>query len=522
MSASKEKKIRKEQRNAADWVDTKAIQAEKDKQSNKKTTILFAVAVVLFVAIGVFSFVFNSGVMQKKTDAIIINGESYSPAQVQYYYVNTYQNFIDQNYYYLSYYGLSTTASLKAQQCLLLEDGTWHDYFVESAAASMTDVHAICDAAEKANFQWNDEMQAEYDAQLAYMEAARVSYNELNSTSLDMDGYLEKFFGKLVTEEVFKEETRRSTLATAYADAYLQSLEYSDSQIQEAYTTGKKEFDRVSYNYLRINGAASTTDADGKTITPTDADKAAAMAEAKALADELLSKAQKGETLKDLSSAYQKANLSTSDSGIYYEDMVMDWLFDESRKDGDLAVLEDTSTSYYYVVQFNERFRHDYNTVNVRHILVTGGSGSLTSEDAGYEQQQELLKDMALGEAEIILTNWLNGEATEESFAKLANEHSLDSGSNTNGGLYEQIYVGQMVTEFSTWCFDETRQPGDTGIVYSEDTGAHIMYFVGEDRPYWEVQVIESLTKADYTEWYQAQTEGYEYVINDFGMSAVG
>ena len=48
------------------------------------------------------------------------------------------------------------------------------------------------------------------------------------------------------------------------------------------------------------------------------------------------------------------------------------------------------------------------------------------------------------------------------------------------------------------------------------------MYFVGEDRPYWEVQVIESLTKADYTEWYEAHTAGYEYAINDFGMSAVG
>lgn len=522
MSASKEKKIRKEQRTAADWVDSKAIQAEKDKQASRKTTILFAVAAVLFVAIGLFSFFFNSGFMQKKTDAVTINGESYSPAQVQYYYVNTYQNFIEQNYYYLSYYGLNTGTSLKAQQCFLLEDGTWHDYFVENAAKSMKDVQALCDAAEKANFQWTDEMQADYEAELAAMEAGRVSYNETNSTSLDMNGYLEKVFGKLVTEKIFQEEVKRSITATSYANAYVESLEYSDSQIQEAYDNGKLKFDRVSYNALRISGAPSTTDADGKAVTPTDADKAAAMAEAKALAEELLAKAQKGETLKDLSSAYQKANLTTSESTSYYEDLVMDWLFDESRKDGDLAVLEDADASYYYVVQFNNRFRHDYNTVNVRHILLTGGSGSLTSEDAGYEQQQAMLKDMAMSEAEMILMEWANGEATEESFAALANKHSLDGGSNTKGGLYEQVYAGQMVTEFANWCFDETRKPGDTGIVYSEDTGAHVMYFVGEDRPYWEVQVIESLKSKAYTEWYEDQTAGYEYEINDFGMSAVG
>ena len=522
MSASKEKKIRKEQRNAADWVDNKAIQAEKDKQAHKKTNLLFAVAVVLFVAIGIFSFIFNSGFMQKQTDAVTVNGESYSPAQVQYYYVNTYQNFVEQNYYYLSYYGLNTASSLKAQQCLLMEDGTWYDYFVDAAVNSMADIQALCDAAEKDNFPWSDEMQADYDSQLAYMEAGRISYNETNSTSLNMDGYLEKVFGRLVTEEIFKEEVKRSVVATAYADAYVNSLEYSDSQIQDAYNNGKLEFDRVSYNSLRVSGAASTTDADGKTVTPTDADKAAAMDEAKALAEELLAKAQKGETLKDLSSAYQKANLTTSDSASYYEDVVMEWLFDESRKPGDLTVLKNDDMSYYYVVQFNERFRHDYNTVNVRHILLTGGTGTLTSEDAGYEQQQSMLKDMAMAEAEMILMDWANGEATEASFAALANKHSQDGGSNTKGGLYEQVYAGQMVNEFGTWCFDETRKPGDTGIIYSEDTGAHVMYFVGEDRPYWEVQVIDSLKSKAYTEWYEGKTAGYDYVINDFGMSAVG
>ena len=46
--------------------------------------------------------------------------------------------------------------------------------------------------------------------------------------------------------------------------------------------------------------------------------------------------------------------------------------------------------------------------------------------------------------------------------------YSADTGSNTNGGLYTEVYQGQMVTEFNDWCFDESRQPGDTGIVYNE------------------------------------------------------
>ena len=160
--------------------------------------------------------------------------------------------------------------------------------------------------------------------------------------------------------------------------------------------------------------------------------------------------------------------------------------------------------------------------MNVRHILVKGGTGSLTAEDAGYEQQQAMLKEMAISEAEILLSQWHNGDATEASFAEMANEHSLDQGSNTTGGLYEQVYIGQMVDEFSQWCFEEGRQPGDTGIVYSDDTGAHVMYFVGFDRPYWEVLVRDALTTEDYNAWYEAETTGYEGVVNNFGMSAVG
>ena len=45
------------------------------------------------------------------------------------------------------------------------------------------------------------------------------------------------------------------------------------------------------------------------------------------------------------------------------------------------------------------------------------------------------------------------------------------------GGLYTDIYVGQMVEPFETWCFDASRQYGDTGLVKT-DYGYHIMYFV--------------------------------------------
>ena len=78
-----------------------------------------------------------------------------------------------------------------------------------------------------------------------------------------------------------------------------------------------------------------------------------------------------------------------------------------------------------------------------------------------------------------LLDEWKAGEATEDSFAALANENSEDPGSSSNGGLYEDVYPGQMVDPFDEWCFDDARQPGDTGIVKT-DYGYHVMYYVSK------------------------------------------
>lgn len=110
--------------------------------------------------------------------------------------------------------------------------------------------------------------------------------------------------------------------------------------------------------------------------------------------------------------------------------------------------------------------------VDVRHILVIPAEQDENGEytEAAWQQAEQ--------KAEAILNEWRSGEATEDSFAALADENSEDPGSNTNGGLYEAVYPGQMVDEFDAWCFDDARQPGDTGIVKTS-YGYHIMYFVG-------------------------------------------
>ena len=168
------------------------------------------------------------------------------------------------------------------------------------------------------------------------------------------------------------------------------------------------------------------------------------------------------------------------------------------------------------------RSGNEYNTVNVRHILMQPEASELSEGDEGYEDDVAAKDAEAEQKAQDILDEWKAGDATEDSFAALANEYSQDPGSNTTGGLYEQVYQGQMVTEFNDWCFDPARQTGDTGIIHNENTGYHVMYFVGYDRPYWEVQVSADLVNDAVDAFYEEKTEGYTAEQSSFGMSFVG
>ena len=114
-------------------------------------------------------------------------------------------------------------------------------------------------------------------------------------------------------------------------------------------------------------------------------------------------------------------------------------------------------------------------TVDVRHILLMPEGG--TTDETGKTTYSEDEWEACRGAAQEILDQWLAGEATEDAFADLANTHSTDPGSNTNGGLYSYVTEGQMVPAFNDWCFDESRQYGDSGLVKTE-YGYHIMFFV--------------------------------------------
>ena len=116
---------------------------------------------------------------------------------------------------------------------------------------------------------------------------------------------------------------------------------------------------------------------------------------------------------------------------------------------------------------------------DVRHILIAVEGGT-ENEDEVMEYTDEEW-EACRKEAQAVLDKWLAGEATEESFTELTYVYSEDTGSNTNGGLYENLdSESGFVQEFVDWYMDESRKPGDYGLIRTE-YGYHVMYFVGSE-----------------------------------------
>jgi len=520
MSASREKQTRQELANSG-WVDPKTVQEEEQTKKEKHSNTLYGIIGVLFLIAIIAAVIWRSNVIAKHATAATIDGEKYTAGEVTFYYQNVYQNFMNNYYYLASYMGLDTASSPKEQTInetaaswLGAEAGqTWHDYFLTLALNQMATVQTVLTAAETEGYAFSAGVQAQHDDAMASLEATA------SASGLSASQYLKTYLGSEMTEQIYSEQMLRMLQYDDYSSSYYDALTYTDSEINAAYQADLNSYDQVSYKVVTISGAAeSATDADGNAVEPTEDESAAALEAAEKAADEMLAAYRSGEDLEKLSKADDSYVYTERDNGTYSGDILTEWLFDSARKAGDSAVLNSNTT--YYVAVFLDRHRDETLTMDVRHILIQPEAGTIAEGEEGYEDEQAQLMADAVAKAEALLVQWESGEATEESFAALALQESSD-GSKYNGGLYTEVYEGQMVPAFNDWCFDSSRKSGDTDVVETE-YGAHVMYFVGKNLPNWQTNVVAALRNADYSEWVETHSADCTIERHDFGMKFVG
>ncbi len=536
MSASSKKKLRKEQ--AAVQMTEKQLAEQKEAKKLKLYTISFValIAVVLCIAIVamVSQGISNSGIIERSTTAVEIGEHKLNTADLSYYYVDSINSKYEEWY---SYYGemtgmyvslmtgLDMTKPLNTQN--YDEDGkiTWAEYFANVAVDNAKANYALYDLAKAAGHELTEEEQEnlEYNIYMTELQAM-ISYQYT-----DLESFLKAFYSRGATEESFTEYMTVAALAASYYNAHSDSLEYTPAQITAYDAEHTAEFNSYSYSSFLLRytdfRSGGTKGEDG-TTTYTDAENDAALKAAEAAAKQIAAgtyaSADEMEAAIKALDAY-KDNSSTAvtdQEDVAYGNVITEireWITDKSRKDGEVGMIPYTTTSTdaegnksttthgYYVVYFAGMNDNTFALKNVRHILKQFEGG--TENSSGVLEYTEAEKLAARKEAEDVLKKWQEGAATEESFAALVADNSDDGGSTATGGLYEDIYPGQMVTAFEDWCYDESRKVGDTGIVETE-YGYHVMYFVGDsETSFREYQIESTLHNQDMQEWYDGIVE---------------
>ena len=451
-------------------------QAEKPKKKLSKKALIAIIAVSLAVAIllsvvGVGLYLINPWQKEVGERAVYVTSDYWSNAardtvvatmgdyeltnsRLQVFYwiqiVNQVNYYIEQYGSYAAYYIPFDWEKSLSEQVYNEKTGmTWEQYFLEAAINAWHSYQSLADAAQKAGFQ----LSAEDKKYLAGLEEA-VEKAAKEEKFDSADAMLRANLGTSVTFEDYYYYEELYCIGESYYNKLVSELAFTDGEMEEYFKEHEEEL--KIYGVTKDSGIladfrnilvkpVATQDDEGTTVITDEA-----WEDCKITAQNILDTWMRSGKTEDVFASI--ASVRSQDKN--------------SAANGGL---------YQYIA------KNDMATVDVRHILIMpkGGTkdenGDITYSDAEWEACRIA--------AQVLLDEYLAGEKTEKAFGELANKHSEDKGGKvTDGGLYANVAVGDMVKPFEDWIFDSARTPGQTGLVKS-DFGYHVMYFVKRTGP---------------------------------------
>ena len=502
------------------------------KVVNKVISIVLCAVIVL----GVVAFSLNYyGALQR---VIKIGGvgsdQSVSIAEYEYYYMRAYNQVRYQAQYYQYYYQTSNGYDLSLtpeEQTQTTKDAdgneiTWAEKLHEDTLEIIQLHKAYYNEALKMGLKLTKADEAFIDKQIEDLrdEAKSAgsnssSSNSENKVTYSLNAYLRKVYGGSINERFLRKQLKIQVLAQKYLTERTNEIakDYDQKDIDAEYKKDTTAYDFVTFRAYTFKTTELTKE-ENETDDALKARQAKANAEVKKNANDFYNAVTNDATFtakaKELNKDTADYNvdketkysmLKSTAQSTFSEDAAK-WLFDSSTKVGSKKLFSDEENGKYIVVLALSK-PHQEQTVTARHILF-----QTKDQNSGKDlSEEEIAKKKT--QAEDVLKKFNEGDKTEDSFAALANEYNEDTGSSSNGGLYEHIYPGQMVTEFNDWVFDANRKAGDVELVET-DYGYHIIYFVAKDgKDYYDSAIRSSKANEDIETETKALQEGKDYVV---------
>ena len=443
---------------------------EEERKAKQRAKIEKTIGIVILavIVIGLLSIPVRKQIATHST-YIKIGDHEITRVEFDYYYNLAKTDYITTYGSYLSYMGLNIYGDLSTQP--YNSTMSWKDYFDQLAVEGIRQNIALLDAASAAGFT--------YDPTKEYEDFEKMMKDAAASAGETIGHYYRSTFGQYATASNVRSFIEDGYIASAYYNEVAEEKAASEAEILAYYGENRANYDSVDFLLTTINAeipeAQTQADENGAitTVEPTEEEIQAAMDEAKKLADAAVETiAEEGEAMTDR----HQINIST-----YYRE----WLFDESRTEGDTTVIEDEINHCYYVLLFQDRYLQELPTATIRAIMSTAADG------------------------EAILAEWEAAGGTEDAFISLVETYSEDDYTKFNGGLYKELTPSTLDSILSEWIFDEKRVHGDT-VVMTEDGIIYVLYYVEQGRPEYQVQIANVLLNTTMNDYMTELEEAYE------------
>lgn len=461
MSASASKKKRKEQLLAP-------LPEKKDEKKTGKKILIGVIAAIvalaLIVAVGMLIKSNDYKVdYDTKQAAMTVGDYEVSVPMFNYFYTSTLNNYVNSGYLN---YGLIQQSVPLSQQTYMgsfgNEDGpTWEAQLIDETKTQISNTVNLYLAAKEAGHTLTDDDKAAIEEKVKSVKKSAKD-NGYNFFGLTTNWFLSDYFGKGCNLDNYREFVELTQFCQSYAEAKEADFLPSADDIKAEYAENPNDYDLVTYALYTVNA-----EADGKDENEADTYSDEAIAAAKADADA---------AAKDFPADATVATKGYDNVTSGINEDAAKWLFDASRKDGDISVFESAEGRTFYVVRFDGRDVNDYNLANA-YVL------SFAFDAEGAEPAEG---ELSAAEKFAKLSDGVKDGISEEDFAALAEKY----GFTASASPVDRHALNEKVTSF---LYDSARKDGDILTLEDADSSTYyVVRFVSFAEKTYQEQIVEN------------------------------
>ena len=330
-------------------------------------------------------------------------------ADLQIYYWMQVMSFLNENSYYLTYYGLDYTQPLDTQMAMIADNQTWQQYFLGCGLDAWSCYKVLAAEAKACGFDQQSEDYQTYAAAVrdeVAASAVNYGYESIEDMLANVVGagsnaeayyqYLQDYYlGYLYFNELYEDRMPTDAEIEAFYDE--NAVEYSDAGIL------KDDSVYIDVRHILVMPKGGETGEDGKT-TYSEEEWETARISAQALLDEWLAGDATEESFGELAMLNTDDPGSEENGGLYTYvtegEMVPefnDWCFDADRKTGDYGLVK---TDYgYHVMYFVDS--HSVWFTNAESDLLESISAAIVPELLEKYEMSCDFSSMVLGNVEL-------------------------------------------------------------------------------------------------------------------------